>query len=125
MNAPFLNLRSYLAFLAGQRRLQTVRQPVDKDSELACIVRWAIESTPKEQAYALIFENIIGHRVPVAVNLFPTHDLYAAALGTSTALMLEHWARALEEPRTPVVQAEAPVQEVIETGDAVNLDPIP
>jgi 4-hydroxy-3-polyprenylbenzoate decarboxylase len=125
MNAPFLNLRSYLAFLAGQHRLQTVRQPVDKDSELACIVRWAIESTPKDQAYALLFENILGHRVPVAVNLFPTHALYAAAMGTSTALMLEHWARALEEPRTPVLQAEAPVQEMVETGDAVNLDSIP
>jgi 2,5-furandicarboxylate decarboxylase 1 len=122
---PFLNLRSFLAFLEERKRLQKIGPPVDKDTELACITRWAIESTPKDQAYALLFENIIGHKVPVAVNLYPTYDLYAGALGISPGELLEHWACALEKPHSPVVVNKAPVHEVVVTGDEVNLDAMP
>jgi 4-hydroxy-3-polyprenylbenzoate decarboxylase len=90
VSAPFLELQSFLTHLDGAKRLQRVRQPVDKDTELACIVRRVIEGTHPEHACALLFENVRGHKVPVADNLFPTHDLYAAALGTTSDRLLEH-----------------------------------
>jgi UbiD family decarboxylase len=125
VTVPHLDLRSFLNYLEGQKRLQHVRAPVDKNSELPCIVRWAIESVPKDQAYALLFENVIGHKVPVAVNLYPTYDLYAAAVGTTAADLFEHWACALEKPQTPVVVHKAAVHEVVQTGNDINLDAMP
>ena len=122
---PFLDLESFLTFLEQSGRLRHVRAPVDKDWELACIARWAMESTPEEEAYAILFETIKGHTVPVVVNLYAPHATYAAALGASPETVLEHWARALAEPRKPTVVASGPVQEVVETVGKVNLRAIP
>ncbi len=78
---PFLDLGSFLALLDASGRLRRVRRSVDKDTEIACIARWAMESTHDEDAYAILFESVKNHPVPVVVNLYPTYDLYAAALG--------------------------------------------
>jgi len=155
----FLDLPAYLAFLerggsgrpGGRPLLQRVTAPVDKDRELACIVRWVIESTLDEEAYALLFENVTGsgsssgsrraYDMPVAVNLYPTHELYAAAIGATVAGMFEHWAGAMEHPREPIVvpsgdvaadlrvgrssASRSPVQEVVESGAAVDLSALP
>ena len=61
--APFSNLGSFLQFLESTGRLKRIKATVDKDWELACISRWAIESTARENAYALLFENVKGYRV--------------------------------------------------------------
>jgi len=119
--APFIDLGSYLHFLEQKESLKRVRCPVDKDWEIACIARWALESTPEDQAYAIVFENVVGHSVPVAVNLYCSYDLYAAALGVPRDSLLDHWAQALANPLKPVRSAQAPVHEVVATAEAVNM----
>jgi 2,5-furandicarboxylate decarboxylase 1 len=123
--APFLNLASFLAHLEQIGRLQRVSKPVEKDWELACLARWALESTPEQNSYALLFENVKGHSAPVAVNLFSTVEMYAEALGVSSDGLLELWAKALDRPLKPVEVANGPVFEVIHTGSQINLLEIP
>ncbi len=125
--APFLDLGSFLKFLDSSGRLLRVKAAVDKDTELACIARWAMESTPRDQAYGIVFENIRGFDAPVAVNLFAPHATYAAALGTTTDRLLEHWSNAVARPIVPVEVGDAPVHAVVREGDAadVNVLPIP
>src|ERR1700733_5122448 len=69
---PFLDLGSFLISLERSGRLRRVAKSVDKDWELACIARWAMESTAEKDAYAILFETVKGHSFPVVVNLFST-----------------------------------------------------
>jgi len=77
---PFLDLGSFLSFLEQSGRLKRVVKPVDKDWEITCIARWAMESTPEDNAYGLVFENVKNYNVPVAVNLYAPYATYSAAL---------------------------------------------
>ena len=79
---PFLDLGSFVAHLEHSGHLRRVAKPVDKDWELACLARWAMESTPEKDAYAILFEHVRNHSIPVLLNLYPTPDIYASALGT-------------------------------------------
>ena len=124
-NTPFADLGSFLSFLEQSGRLQRVRALVDKDWEVACIARWAMESTHEENAYAILFDNIKNHSVPVVVNLYASYALYAAALGVAQEAVLERWADALDRPLSPVIVDTASVQEVVETGGEANLLQIP
>jgi 2,5-furandicarboxylate decarboxylase 1 len=121
---PFLDLQSYLRFLESAGRLRRVQAPVDKDGEIACIARWALESTPDEQSYAILFEQVKDYAVPVAVNLYASHALYASALGVSPQAVLQRWATALTAPQQTVPVESAPAQEVVET-TAASLLSIP
>ena len=122
---PFVDLRSYLMFLESAGRLQRVHAPVDKQWEIACVARWAMESTPDEQRYAILFEQVKDHTVPVAVNLYASRALCAGALGVAPEAVLQHWAAALTTPHQPIRVETAPVQEVLETDSAASLLSLP
>lgn len=122
---PFLDLRSFLNHLEQIGRLNKISKPVDKDWELACLARWAVESTPEKDSYALLFENIKNHAVPVAVNLFSTPELYAAALGAEPDGLLEFWAQALDHPHKPVEVENGPVLDVVQTSPNLSALDIP
>ena len=74
--APFQDLGSYLAHLEQLGKLRRISKPVEKDWEIACLARWALESTPEQDSYALLFENVRNQSTPVAVNLFSTPSMY-------------------------------------------------
>src|SRR5579864_5577148 len=112
-SAPFLELSSFLRFLEQSGRLRRVTKSVDKDWEVACIARWAMECTAEKDAYAILFEHVQNHTMPVVVNLFSTPDIYASALGIPADQILEHWTNALERPRQPTLVPSAPVQEIL------------
>ena len=123
--APFLDLQSFLSFLENSGRLNRVKSPVDKNHEIACIARWAIESTPEEDSYAILFENVAGHDAPVAVNVYGSRQACADALGCAPESLWEHWAEALDQPLDTVPVESAPVQEVVLLGEQADLNSMP
>ena len=123
--APFEDLQSYLLFLENTGRLKRVTAPVDASWEVACVARWALESTPDDEAYALLFENITNHDVAIAVNLYYPRRAYADALGIDPDGLLTHWATALAEPRDPIPVERGPVHDVVTVGDSADLSTIP
>src|SRR2546428_12916521 len=72
-----------------------------------------MESTPEDNAYGLVFENVKNYNVPVAVNLYAPYATYSAALGIPPETLLERWATALGRPRKPVSVESGPVQAVV------------
>ncbi len=122
---PFLDLRSFLSFLEGTSRLRRVTKCVDKDWELACIARWALECTSERDSYAILFENVKNHSAPVVVNLFSTPEMYASALGISADDILERWANALEKPLSPIQVNSGPAQDVVHLESEADLFSIP
>ena len=123
--APFLDLRSFLTHLEHTGRLRRVSKPVEKDWELACLARWAMESTPEKDSYALLFENVKNQSVPVAVNLFPTAEMYGAALGVPSEELLEAWGKALDHLHKPIEVPNGPVFDVVQAASQPNLLNLP
>ena len=122
---PFLDLGSFLSFLEHFGRLRRVTKSVDKDWELACIARWALESTAEKDAYAILFENVKNHSFPVVVNLFSTREMYGSALGIEADAILEHWMQSLQRPLSPTTVNAGPVQEITHLEADADLLSIP
>ncbi len=93
----FRDLREFLAAVEKRGELLRIKAPVSADLEAAEIADRAI----KAGGPALLFENVEGSAVPLAMNLFGTMDRMRLALGVSS--LDEIGARMMEviEPEIP------------------------
>ncbi|HSL98510.1 MAG TPA: menaquinone biosynthesis decarboxylase [Candidatus Limnocylindria bacterium] len=93
----FRDLREFLSALEGRGELLRIRAPVSADLEAAEIA----DRTVKAGGPALLFENVKGHDVPLAMNLFGTMGRMCLALGVAS--LDEIGARMVEviEPEIP------------------------
>jgi len=127
---PYQDLRDYLHTLENAGLLQWVDQEVDKDWEITCVTRFYFRKHPPEGRKALGFRNVKGYNIPVVVGaISASREVYATALEiepTNDAISAK-WIQALDNPLKPVIVDSAPCQEVILTGEEVdlNLFPIP
>jgi len=77
MFQQFQNLRSFLEFLEKQGELVRVREAVDPRFEITEIT----DRTTKGGGPALLFENVKGSTMPVAINVYGSERRMAWALG--------------------------------------------
>jgi 2,5-furandicarboxylate decarboxylase 1 len=73
----------------------------------------------------LLFENVRGSKFPVLTNLHASRPRLAAAMGAAPEATQTTYLRAMEKPISPRVVASGPVQEVVLTGERVNLYDLP
>lgn len=73
----FSDLREFISFLEGRGELRRITEPVSRDLEITEIT----DRTIKSGGPALLFENVDGFRIPVAINLYGSHQRMAWALG--------------------------------------------
>ena len=138
----FRNLAEFLRALEADGDLVRVRREVSPRLEIAEIADRAV----KGDGPALLFENVSGSAMPVAINLFASRRRTLRALGIRS---WEEWDERLEpllDPKPPEGLVEklkaipkltdlasvfpktvrsGPCQEVVETGDAVDLSKLP
>src|SRR6266496_2060557 len=138
----YKNLSDFIEALEAQGELVRVRREVSPVLEIAEIADRAV----KGGGPALLFENVSGSSMPVAINLFASRERMLAALQISS---YEEWDERLQfflDPRPPEgwlgklkalpkvteltsvfpkTVRSAPCQEVVETGDAVDLTKLP
>jgi 4-hydroxy-3-polyprenylbenzoate decarboxylase len=141
------DLRSFLKLLEARNQLRRVTALVDPDLEIAEISNRLLQTGGP----ALIFENVKGSKVPVAVNLLGTVERVTWAMGMERPQELEALGEKLgklQSPKPPkklsqavdfgkilfdvvksrpqkVLFGNAPCQEVVLEGEDVNLDLIP
>src|SRR3954447_5190192 len=125
------DLREWIALLERNNELQRITKPVDADEELGAITYMA---TRNENAAALLFENIAGDRSGsrvLANMLGSSKERYALAVGLDPDLSI---AEMIAESRTimnrriapvHIPKSMAPVNEVVLTGDAIDLTAFP
>jgi 2,5-furandicarboxylate decarboxylase 1 len=117
MQADF---RGHLALLERHGKLVRVPRPVDPGTELAALI---IEAERRRQA--ILFESVRGSAMPCAANVVGDRAMLGLALGVppeaAVATFLERSRRRIP----PVVGGEAPVQEVVHTGGALDLRQLP
>jgi 4-hydroxy-3-polyprenylbenzoate decarboxylase len=138
----FRNLSEFLRALESDGDLVRIRRAVSPRLEVAEIADRAV----KGDGPALLFENVTGSSMPVAINLFASKRRMLRALDLST---FDEWDSRLEpllDPRPPEGLVEklkaipkltelaqifpktvrsAPCQEVVETGEQVDLTRLP
>ena len=139
------DLRGFLALLEARGRLRRITAPVDPDLELAAIADRVLACGGP----ALLFENVIGSSMPVAINLLGTQERVLWSLGMERPEELEALGEKLallQQPRPPKGAAELrrfgglawdllravpdrdltpPCRQQVLQGDAVNLDALP
>jgi 4-hydroxy-3-polyprenylbenzoate decarboxylase len=141
----YKDLRDFIALLESKGQLKRIKQEIDPYLEMTEIC----DRTLKAGGPALLFENPKGHTMPVLGNLFGTPDRVAMGMGRESLSELREvgqWLAYLKEPEPPKGFKElmekvpifkqvlnmptkrlrkAPCQEIILTGDDVDLGKIP
>ena len=140
----FKDLRGFIRFLEEKGQLRRIKTPVSCDLEITELA----DRTVKSSGPALLFENVDGHRMPVLINIFGTHQRMAWALGVDhldeLALRVRKLLGLMKAPPTglrgrlgalgdlvgvarsqPKVVSRGPCQEVVLTGDDVDLNMLP
>ena len=79
----------------------------------------------QQASTALLFDSVEGYDVPIVGGLLWSRERTAAALGWPAMEMGARFARGVARPLAPILVADAPCQEVVLTGDAVDLTDLP
>ena len=139
------DLRAFIQLLEERGQLRRITAPVDPDLELAAIADRVLASGGP----GLVFENVIGSSMPVAVNLLGTVERVVWSMGLEHPQQLEELGERLallQQPRPPkglgetkqfarvfwdLVKARPdldllpPCRQQVFEGDAVDLNNIP
>lgn len=139
------DLRDFIAYLEQQGELKRIAYPVDPHLEMTEIA----DRVLRKEGPALLFENPIGYDIPVLCNLFGTPKRVAMGMGQDNVSALRevgHLLAFLREPEPPKgirglwselpkykqvlnmpvkLRSSAPCQDVVLTGDDVDLMQIP
>ncbi len=94
------DMRAFLTLLETKGQLKRISKPVDADLELAAIS----DRVLGKGGPALVFENVIGSSIPVAINLLGTVERVAWSMGYETIEELEELGiklSSLQQPEPP------------------------
>ncbi len=139
------DLRDFIAQLEKIGELKRVTAPVSTHLEMTEIC----DRVLRAQGPALLFENVVGHNIPVLANLFGTPRRVALGMGEEDVSALREVGKLLaylkepEPPKglkdawdkwpilkqvltmSPKVLSSAPCQEIVWEGDDVDLSKLP
>lgn len=118
------DFRSFLHDIEAQGEKDFVRisQPVDIHYEAAAILT---KLERRQQLPVLLFENVEDKAMPSVVNCYATRGRVANSLGIPKNQLSARILQAYHNPIPPVEVQNAPVQEVILTGEQVDLGLLP
>src|SRR3989338_10647496 len=77
----YKKLSEFIEALRKRRELREIEAPVDPILEVTEIY----DRVVKNEGPALLFKNIKGSEIPLAINLFGSHSSMSAALGVKSA----------------------------------------
>lgn len=142
----FRDLREFITFLEKRGELKRIKAPVSADLEITEITDRISKLKSGQGNVALLFENVIGHAMPVLINAVGTEQRMAWALGLEKLDDLRARLGNLVKPEVPEGMLEklkkvgelsevlryrpktvsnAPCQDVVWTGDQIDLTKLP
>jgi len=121
----YQDLRGFIRLLEEEGELRRVSRPVSTRFEIAARIR----GMGDRGGPALLFEDVVDHDMPVVGGLFSTRRRALLALGVAGhEAGNQRFLNGLHHPIEPVAidaAAAAPCQEVVLTGDQVDLNALP
>ncbi|HEX2766411.1 MAG TPA: UbiD family decarboxylase [Candidatus Limnocylindria bacterium] len=123
------DLRTYLDDLLAKypEQLKIVEEEVDPEFEATAIVD-KIERDDRYPGFpAVMFKNIKGSDVPLILNLHGTYERVALSIDSDVANMVPEYSKREGSPipTTLVESDQAPVHEVVYTGDDIDITKFP
>jgi len=121
--AYYKNLGEYIKALEDKNKLVRVSRPINKDTELHPLVRLQFRALPEEERKAFYFDNVYDSKgkkysIPVAVAVLgASPQVYAIGMMCEVPEIGQRWQNAMLHPIEPVIVREAPVQEVVFSGE--------
>jgi len=123
------DLRTYLEALLKDfpEQLKIVEDEVDPEFEATAIV----DKIERDERYpgfpAVLFKNIKGSDVPLLLNLHGTYPRVALSIGSDVPDMVNEYSKREGNPIPPTVVSsdQAPVHEVVWTGDDIDITRLP
>jgi UbiD family decarboxylase len=135
--AAYPDLHAHVIELYRKGLLVVVDEPINKDTEMHPLVRWQYRGgIPEKDRKAFLFTNATdgkGAKYDASVlvaGLAATPDVYRVGFGKPLEKIGETWINAISNPIAPHVVTDAPCQEIVTEGDALDapgaaLDGIP
>jgi len=124
---PYADLQEHIRALDEAGLLVTIDQPVNKDTEMHPLVRWQFRGGIAEaDRKAFLFTNITSSKgrtydMPVVIGALAANaDIYRIGMGVELADIGRTWSHAIANPIPPNVVDDAPCQDVIIEGDALD-----
>ena len=122
------DLRTFLGDLQKNHpgHLMVVDKEVDPKWEITAMVdKMKREGTPKFPG--LLFNNVKGSNLPVLINVMGSYDRLAYAFDTNVRNMVSEFGDRLANaiPPVEVSAGDAPVKEVVWTGNDIDLGKLP
>ncbi len=131
---PYSDFREFLNVLQKEGLLKTIDKEVDKNWELSAIARWVYLGFSEEERFALKFDRVSGHSMPVVVGaLGASYKTLALALEIPLSppkaevigQVRQRWIRALRAPRPPVMVTDGRCRENILKGEKLDVHILP
>lgn len=113
-----LGLRDFLELLQKSGELTRIAEQVSTEYELAGV----IDALGERPVY---FDNVTESAVPVVAGLVSSKELICRALGITREQLLPRLSSAIEGPVAPSLVKDAACQEVVYTGEDVDLAKLP
>jgi len=117
--AYYKDLRDYLKTLEERNKLRTVRKRINKDTELAPLVRWQFRGLPESERTGFLFEDVtdikgnpLNCRVATSI-IAPSREVYALAMQCEGSGIHERWREAYQHPHPARVVPTGPIKEEI------------
>src|SRR5580692_4234474 len=124
---PYPDLHDHVRALDAAGLLIRVDRPINKDTEMHPLVRWQFRGGIAERdRKAFLFTNVVDSKgrkydIPVLVGgLAANREIYRIGIGCPFEEIDERWVRAINSPVAPRVVADAPCQEIVVTGKALD-----
>ena len=136
----YQDLRDWLNTLTKNDKLAVVDRPINKNTELAPLVRLQYRGLPEEKRKGFLFNNVRGeggikYDMHVATGIYASsREMYALSLDCEPTIesIDKRWVEAQLHPLEPRLVESGPAQEVVitreemeKTGKGLNILPVP
>jgi 2,5-furandicarboxylate decarboxylase 1 len=124
MPAGAQDLRRFVAAYADAHPGEVVRIP-DPVSIAHDVMAVVLEYERRRRWPILLFEQVVGHDIPIVANVVASRRALAWALGVAERDLAVEYARRIKEHVKPVVVPDPPFRQRVLTGEAVDLTRLP
>jgi UbiD family decarboxylase len=100
----------------------TVPEPVTTEYDVMALV---LEYERRRRWPIILFEQVVGHDMPIVANAVASRRALAFALGVEERAVAAEYARRIKEPIKPVVLADAPFRARVLRGAGLDLTTLP
>src|SRR5574341_1557889 len=114
------DLRAFLQVLEQHGKLLRLRRLVDPRTELAALI---LEAERRHQA--VLFEHVTGSNLPCVANVVGDREMLGLALNVPPEEVVSTFLSRSQQRIRPIRRDSGPVQEVVESGDEVDVRKLP